>query len=703
MLFVLKKVTCLQLNGYDPLIGEEDLTAKFCIAHATEFSNLQEVRGDFAEVLKFYKNYTNDGKEMNVNFPKTVSLFSCNDRPIEATMETRTKIEEFKKYLRMNDEMAITVLMKEFPKDKDVFLNIGSVFRFMYLLADTQYCNDYSRFHGEIMCLNNTLDVQNSTNLEIFEEFLEKAVVSSITLYLTSKSVKKEIVIEIPKMVETLEIRSLFQSDEEEDDEDEEQQQVTFSINGKLRKFVVSNFNNTIFKIDTTDLRELQIGEGGNIKILEVNGKLPTFEKLEEISAFFMSKVQVVLNTNTLKKIDLYMCDHIVVIGNIPERTQIKLNGMYCCILPIMPITKMDVYIENSQEVFFSNTKTIEDIYPPVTTGNDGDNSDDNSSSNSDDEFNENVNNLQRQNSLTLNDTKIVAHSSEDDENENEDDEEDDEDEENSEEETNVITPCFADTEHNDVTNGQIPYDDFLFIMSSVVQFPNDNLSQYVSDLKQYIFPHGFQTRSKRISLINNRVTRLVTPPEETYDVVIMEQFYSATQPTQMKVVTETGVKVLPALLRYFEISTEGVSLFSFGLCMNEFIDTFMTGDTTHVGWTDGSVGYHGDDGYLFKGDGNGKKYGPAFGVTKNKTNVVGCAYDITNQTVFFTFNGKALKRIKFETEENIDAVIVLENFKTIKINQGEEKFVFNVEKEIQRMENELLEVSTLLEQKKKK
>jgi hypothetical protein len=53
-------------------------------------------------------------------------------------------------------------------------------------------------------------------------------------------------------------------------------------------------------------------------------------------------------------------------------------------------------------------------------------------------------------------------------------------------------------------------------------------------------------------------------------------------------------------------------------------------------GWERNTYGYHGDDGNLFRGSGQGRAYGPTF-TTKD---VVGCCVNFISSTIFFTKNG---------------------------------------------------------------
>lgn len=61
---------------------------------------------------------------------------------------------------------------------------------------------------------------------------------------------------------------------------------------------------------------------------------------------------------------------------------------------------------------------------------------------------------------------------------------------------------------------------------------------------------------------------------------------------------------------------------------------------TRMPGWDRHSYGYHGDDGGFFHGSGSMRRqYGPKFG----RGDIVGCGVDYSNNTIFFTLNGKSL------------------------------------------------------------
>lgn len=53
-------------------------------------------------------------------------------------------------------------------------------------------------------------------------------------------------------------------------------------------------------------------------------------------------------------------------------------------------------------------------------------------------------------------------------------------------------------------------------------------------------------------------------------------------------------------------------------------------------GWEKNSFGYHGDDGCAFQSSGTGSAYGPTF----STGDVIGCCWNMMDNTVFYTKNG---------------------------------------------------------------
>ena len=101
-------------------------------------------------------------------------------------------------------------------------------------------------------------------------------------------------------------------------------------------------------------------------------------------------------------------------------------------------------------------------------------------------------------------------------------------------------------------------------------------------------------------------------------------------------------------------------------------------------GWSKDTVGYHGDNGLVYYNYNINKKpmkmkYGPTFGTG----DVVGCGIDFDSNTVFFTKKGISFGIAKTNlTKQPWYPTIGLHSLnEQVKINFGQEKFVFNVSK----------------------
>lgn len=100
-------------------------------------------------------------------------------------------------------------------------------------------------------------------------------------------------------------------------------------------------------------------------------------------------------------------------------------------------------------------------------------------------------------------------------------------------------------------------------------------------------------------------------------------------------------------------------------------------------GWRPNSYGYHGDDGRLFedKITGRGKPYGPKF--TTN--DIVGCGYNVTNSSCFFTKNGKFIETAFKDLKQDVPwyPTIGMNSMgEKVEVNFGSKPFAFNIELE---------------------
>lgn len=106
-------------------------------------------------------------------------------------------------------------------------------------------------------------------------------------------------------------------------------------------------------------------------------------------------------------------------------------------------------------------------------------------------------------------------------------------------------------------------------------------------------------------------------------------------------------------------------------------------------GWVEKSYGYHGDDGHAFHGEGTGKKYGPTFATG----DIIGCGYNLIDQTCFYTKNGLNLG-VAFTNLPN-EPLYPTVGLKTpgeeVEANFGQRPFCYNIEQDIKSMRQNIL------------
>ncbi|CAN6251912.1 unnamed protein product [Urochloa humidicola] len=94
-------------------------------------------------------------------------------------------------------------------------------------------------------------------------------------------------------------------------------------------------------------------------------------------------------------------------------------------------------------------------------------------------------------------------------------------------------------------------------------------------------------------------------------------------------------------------------------------------------GWEANSIGYHGDDGYLYRGQGKGESFGPKF--TSGDT--IGAGINYLSQEIFFTKNGSLVGAIPKDFKGPLyPTVAVHSQGEELTVNFGKEPFCFDIE-----------------------
>lgn len=111
-------------------------------------------------------------------------------------------------------------------------------------------------------------------------------------------------------------------------------------------------------------------------------------------------------------------------------------------------------------------------------------------------------------------------------------------------------------------------------------------------------------------------------------------------------------------------------------------------------GWETGSYAYHGDDGLLFRQTGiAGNPYGPKYGTD----DVIGCCWNLVDNVVFFTRNGKYLGTAFTNLSGTLYPTVGMQSMNgRVSANFGTKPYVFDIESYAHQQRDKILAAITL-------
>ncbi|CAI0433828.1 unnamed protein product [Linum tenue] len=93
-------------------------------------------------------------------------------------------------------------------------------------------------------------------------------------------------------------------------------------------------------------------------------------------------------------------------------------------------------------------------------------------------------------------------------------------------------------------------------------------------------------------------------------------------------------------------------------------------------GWRANSCGYHGDNGFVYRGGGKGESFGPSF--TTN--DIVGAGINYASNEFFFTKNGTMVGAVSKDIEGPLFPTVAVHGLnEEIEVNFGQKPFAFNI------------------------
>lgn len=160
------------------------------------------------------------------------------------------------------------------------------------------------------------------------------------------------------------------------------------------------------------------------------------------------------------------------------------------------------------------------------------------------------------------------------------------------------------------------------------------------------------------------------------YLSVFSKNFYvSNEQRKKMEIIHDNKRFVIPATIRYFEVTLGGYNIFSIGIVNSERYN-FTHG---HIGWHQGSIGCQSSNGKIYDQKGFGDIFTEPFGLNENEVHTIGCGFDSAKNEVFFVKDGVKLSPTFHKDFNSISVGFTIEEFDWLEINYGEYEFMFDL------------------------
>ena len=179
------------------------------IEHAEKFEKIKKITGDLSLLIKFFERYTENGKQLFVPLPEIINIKSYDGKRLELNEMTVEKIEEFLKYIRINDCCTINAFFQTQSKKSE---HINELFQrlkrinYYYYINVVDACEMYS---DNIALPNNNLMIKEGIGSNEMNTMINKCYAQQIFCGETNNRdnrfiIKTQSFWNLPEFVETL-------------------------------------------------------------------------------------------------------------------------------------------------------------------------------------------------------------------------------------------------------------------------------------------------------------------------------------------------------------------------------------------------------------------------------------------------------------------------------------------------------------------
>ena len=361
---------------------EEKINFKDLIyQHIEKLTNLKRVVGSLMELIKFFKTYTKEGKEMNVPFPEKIVVDEYDnnfDKRMKINENLIIQMRELKKYIRKESDTKIICYLDDFVDDNGEELLKSEDLSNIYWIYSHFLSFDPNKNIISKMRRNELLTFQNYFGNNDMNDIIEKYYPSTIFLFDENSEIGNNFLEEkeiwrLPECVKTLKMMAILFDVESLEGKDEiESEEIKKMIeDGKYKLFIdmstieilyIYFCHNLRFNHSFDVLKEIHLKRSYETYFEEIDGKSIKFPQLETIFLYESFKIHLNIDAPKLNYIHLMYCNEIEIRGNIDSIKRLEIISSNVVTFEWMDISKKDVKIQYSGNIKFM--KGNDDVLP---------------------------------------------------------------------------------------------------------------------------------------------------------------------------------------------------------------------------------------------------------------------------------------------------------------------------------------------------
>ena len=345
------------------------------IENATQFTQLQRIEGRIEYLFEFFKSYTKDKTEMNVPFPRVISINRYTDKNdyIPINESTICQIERLLEYIRKDGDIKIIIHFDREPntdEERQLIRRLNNVFCVYdnYLIDDTERNEQYFSYRLNYLYFENCHG-NNSINETITKYYPHyiKCVIDAFDSddnNNTFNYFEEREIWNIPEFVKELILSKINVNENNQPTEISQQSDKVKEMieDGKYQLFIDTN-NLEILRLwysnkmrlnnhfDCLKYLELYFCEEVNIK--EINGNPIDFPSLETLSITHSTEIDININAPKIEVITVYMSENIKLRGEIDTVKRLYLMNVHNGEIEWMNLLEKDGVIEESDNLIF--------------------------------------------------------------------------------------------------------------------------------------------------------------------------------------------------------------------------------------------------------------------------------------------------------------------------------------------------------------